>query len=307
MMISRLLTLMCLLLAITACTDTNNLKTNEMAGSDTTTQHTTNKPGSFSGYAPANGLSMYYEIYGDGEPLVLIHGGGSTIQTSFGNMMPLLADHYKLIAVELQAHGHTKDRGEPSSFEQDADDVAALLQYLKISKAHVLGFSNGGSTGLQLAIRHPELVNKLVAISAIYKRNGMIPGFFDGMKNARLSNMPQPLQDAYMKITGDTNGLQIMHDRDKNRMLAFKDWPETDLRSIQAPVLLISSDKDVILPQHTVEMSQKIQHATLTILPGVHGELIGEVCTAVPGSKLPAITATLIRDFLDAATNQINK
>jgi len=256
-------------------------------------------PDSISGYAPVNGLSMYYEIHGNGQPLVVIHGGGSTIQTTFGNILPLLAEHYKVIAVELQAHGHTKDRGKPSSFEQDADDVAALLQQLKIDKAAVLGFSNGGSAALQIAIRHPAIVSKLVAISAVSKRNGMIPGFFEGMKNASLNNMPKPLQDAYLKITGDTNGLQVMHDRDKNRMLQFTDWPDSDLMSIKAPTLLISSDKDVILPQHTLEMAQKIPHASVMILPGIHGALIGEVCTAAPGSKMPAITVALMSDFLD--------
>ena len=111
--------------------------------------------------------------------------------------------------------------------------------------------------------------------------------------------MPKPLQDAYLKITGDTNGLQVMHDRDKNRMLQFTDWPDSDLMSIEAPTLLISSDKDVILPQHTLEMAQKIPHASVMILPGIHGALIGEVCTAAPGSKMPAITVALMSDFLD--------
>src|SRR6185436_18293307 len=143
-----------------------------------------------SGYAPVNGLKMYYEIHGDGLPLVLIHGGGSTIQTSFGKILPLLAEHYKVIAVELQAHGHTSDRDSPESFEQDADDVAALLQFLKINKAHILGFSNGGNTAMQIAIRHPELVNKLVPVSSFYKREGMMPGFWDGMQQATLENMP---------------------------------------------------------------------------------------------------------------------
>ena len=117
-----------------------------------------------SGYAPVNGIHMYYEIHGSGAPLVLIHGGGSTITTSFGRMLPLLSHNRQVIAVELQAHGHTSDRDAPESFQQDADDVAALLQYLNIPKADILGFSNGGSTSLQLAIRHPHLVNKIVAI-----------------------------------------------------------------------------------------------------------------------------------------------
>src|ERR1700743_3819883 len=119
------------------------------------------------GHAPSNGLNMYYEIHGSGDmPLVLIHGGGSTIETTFSNLLPIFSSFTKVIAVELQAHGRTNDRDAPESFDQDADDVAGLLKYLNITKANILGFSNGGSTALKIAIRHPELVNKLVAISA---------------------------------------------------------------------------------------------------------------------------------------------
>src|SRR5215467_14159922 len=97
------------------------------------------KQKSVSGYAPMNGLDMYYEIHGEGKPLVLIHGGGSTIQTTFGTILPLLAEHYKVIAVELQAHGHTRDRDTPETFKQDADDIATLLSFLKINKADIFG------------------------------------------------------------------------------------------------------------------------------------------------------------------------
>jgi pimeloyl-ACP methyl ester carboxylesterase len=89
---------------------------------------------------------MYYEIHGTGEPLVLIHGGGSTLNTNFEKIIPLLSKNYKVIAVEMQAHGRSSDREAPESFEQDADDLAALLKHLNISKANILGFSNGGST-----------------------------------------------------------------------------------------------------------------------------------------------------------------
>jgi len=106
-----------------------------------------------SAHAPVNGIQMYYEIHGAGQPLVLIHGGGSTIYTSFGRILPLLAKKYQVIAMELQAHGHTSDRDAPESFAQDADDVAALLHQLNISEADILGFSNGGQTAMQLAMR----------------------------------------------------------------------------------------------------------------------------------------------------------
>ena len=136
-----------------------------------------------SGYAPVNGISMYYEIYGNGMPLVLIHGGGSTIQTTFSKIIPLLEKNHKVIAVEMQAHGHTSDRDAPESFDQDADDVAALMKYLKIDKADILGFSNGGNTAMKIGMKYPSMVNKLVVISAFYKREGMIKGFFEGLKN----------------------------------------------------------------------------------------------------------------------------
>jgi pimeloyl-ACP methyl ester carboxylesterase len=127
-----------------------------------------------------------------------------------------------VVAIELQAHGHTPDIDRPLSFEQDADDVAALLKELRIEKADLMGFSNGGTTCLQIAIRYPDLVNKLVLASTTFKRDGMQPGFWEGMKYAILKNMPQQLRDAYLKANPDPKGLQAMFDRDVARMLAFK-------------------------------------------------------------------------------------
>lgn len=252
-----------------------------------------------SGYAPVNGLKMYYEIHGEGMPLVLIHGGGSTIQTSFSRILHLLAQYYKVIAVELQAHGHTSDRNSAESFEQDADDVAGLLEYLKINKSHFLGFSNGGNTAMQIAIRHSDLVDKLVIISSFYKRDGMMAGFFEGMQEATLEDMPALLKTYYLQINNDQEGLQTMFNKDKERMLHFKDWKDEDLASIKNPSLIIAGDKDVVTPEHTVKMSEIIPNAELAILPGTHGSFIGEVCAAEERSKMPETTVTMIKEFLD--------
>ena len=127
------------------------------------------------GYADINGLQMYYEIYGEGYPLVLIHGGGSTIQTSFGRIIPELEKSRRLVAGELQAHGRTSDRNTDLTFEQDADDVAALLHFLKIPKADFLGFSNGGHTAIEIALRHPGIINKIILASTFYKREEASP------------------------------------------------------------------------------------------------------------------------------------
>lgn len=253
-----------------------------------------------SGYSEVNGLKMYYEIYGEGEPLVLIHGGGSTIQTTFGRVIPMLAKHRKLIAVELQAHGRTSDRDRELSFEQDADDVATLLKSLDILKADFLGFSNGGTTALQIAIRHPELVDKLVAASALCKRNGVPSQFWGFMEQARLENMPRQLKEGYKNVASDTSGLQVMHDKDAKRMVDFKDIPDEEIKSVKASTLIIIGDKDVITPEHAIEMHRLIANSELAIIPGGHGEYIGEITTLKPNYKeSDFVGVPMIERFLD--------
>ncbi|MGH7792169.1 MAG: alpha/beta fold hydrolase, partial [Thermodesulfobacteriota bacterium] len=162
-------------------------------------------PEAKNGYAPVNGLKIYYEIHGaaDGKnpPLVLLHGGGSTIETSFGKVLPSLAKTRQVIAFEQQGHGHTADIADrPFGFEQSADDTVGLLQHLKVEKADFFGFSNGGNIALQIAIRHPRRVRKLVVASAMFKRDGLYPHVWEFMKRASLENMPQALQDAYRRV-----------------------------------------------------------------------------------------------------------
>lgn len=253
----------------------------------------------YSGYSDVNGIKMYYEVFGKGAPLVLIHGGGSTIQTSFEKIIPLLAKNRKIIALELQAHGRTGDRNADLTFEQDADDVAALLNNLHISKADFLGFSNGGTTTLQIAIRHPALVNKIIAGSALAKRNGVPNWFWNFMQQATLEHMPEQLKAAYKKVAPDSNGLQVMHDRDAKRMVNFKDIPDEQIRQIKAPALIIIADKDVITPEHAVELYRQIANAELAIIPGIHGQYLGEITTLAPGFKESDLAVPIIEKFLD--------
>jgi pimeloyl-ACP methyl ester carboxylesterase len=260
-------------------------------------------PSFISGYSPVHGINMYYEIHGTGKPLVLIHGGGSTIQTTFGRILPVLAGKRQVIAVELQAHGHTEDRNTPLSFEQDADDVALLLKNLNISKTDFLGFSNGGNTAMQIAIRHPEIVNKLIIASSFYKRNGIIPQLFDGLKKATLNDMPAQLKKAYLQDVPDTAGLKKMFEKDKARMVSFKDWSDKDIKSITAPALLILGDADMILPEHAVAMSHLIPKCRLAIIPGGHGKYLGEITTLTDGKWTQDYVTPLIEQFLDASDN----
>ena len=252
-------------------------------------------------YAKVNGITMYYEIHGAGQPLVLIHGGGSTIQTSFGKLMPLLAKTRQVIAVELQAHGHTSDRSAPESFEQDADDVAELLRQLQVRKADVLGFSNGGSTALQIAMRHPAQVNKLIAISAIYRRDGMQPGFWDFMARGSFKDMPQLYKDAFLRVNPDPAALRNMHDKDRARMLGFTDWKASDLQAINAPALIVVSDRDVVRPEHALEMAHLLPNGRLAVFLGGHGEFFGEAMSPHPESRVPELFAAMVEEFLAAS------
>jgi len=254
------------------------------------------------GYAPVNGIRMYYEIHGraDGTPLVLLHGGGSTIDVTFGKVLPIFARHRRVIAVEEQGHGRTSDRDQPFRFETSADDVAALLRHLKVEQADLFGFSNGASVALQAAIRHPALVRKLVLASSMTKKAGAHAWFWDFMKNAEFSNMPQPLKDAFLKVNPDPQKLRAMHDKDVERMRSFAEVPDREVAAVRASTLILLGDRDLVTPEHAVELTHLIPQSRLMILPGGHGEYLGEAIMGRPGSRVPEGTATLVEEFLDA-------
>ena len=179
-----------------------------------------------SGYAPVNGLEMYYEIHGStsgkSPPLVFLHGGGSTIETSFGKVLPSFAKTRQVIAFDQQGHGRTADIDRPFTFDQSAEDTVALLRYLKIEKADFFGYSNGGHIALQIAVRHPDLVRKLVIESAMFQRNGSDAEFWESFEHAKLDDMPAELREAYLKVAPHPEDLPIFFAKSVKRMLDFK-------------------------------------------------------------------------------------
>ena len=269
-------------------------------------------------YANISGLELYYEVHGTGgTPLLLLHGGGSTIDTTFGRVLPSLARSRQVIAFDQQGHGRTADIADrPFSFEQSAADAAALLEHLEIEKADVFGFSNGGNIALKMAMRHPDRVRKLVVASAMIERDGLYPEIWEFMKRSTLEQMPKVLRDAYLEVAPHPEQLQAFHDKSAKRMLDFEDWPREDIRSIQAPTLLLIGDADSVRPEHAVEMFRLLPHAQLAVLPGGHGAYIGEVSAArLEGSdvrlgdagspakkesRLPELVVAMIEEFLDA-------
>jgi pimeloyl-ACP methyl ester carboxylesterase len=255
-----------------------------------------------SGHAPVNGINMYYEVHGhrDGVPLVLLHGGGSTIEVTFSRVLPVFAGNRRVIAVEEQVHGRTTDRDAPVTFESSADDVAALLGYLKVDKADFFGFSNGASVALQVAIRHPQFVRKLVFASSMTKKDGAHPQLWEFMKRADFSNMPQPLKDAFLRVNPDVHQLKTMHDKDAARMQNFKDVPDALVGSVRVPTLIVLGDQDIVKAEHAIELTRMISGARLLILPGGHGDYLGETVMMQKDTRYPELTAALIEEFLDS-------
>jgi len=248
------------------------------------------------GYAPVNGLRIYYEIHGVANParppLVLLHGGGDTIETSFGHVLPELARHRQIIAFEQQGYGHTADiAGRPFSFEQSADDTAALLEYLHINQADLLGFSNGGTIALQVAIRYPRHVRKLVVASGFFKREGADPAFWAGFAHAKLQDMPKELRNAYLEVAPHPENLQSLFDKTVQRMRDFKDIPDASIHGIAAPALVIIGDADVMRPEHAVEEFRLLPHAQLAVLPNTdHMRVMKRTAWVVP----------MVEEFLNA-------
>ena len=159
---------------------------------------------------------------------------------------------------------------------------------------------------MQIAIRHPEIVNKIIVGSALVKRNGVPDWFWDFMKQAKLENMPEQLKTAYKQVAPNPDsyrdGLQVMHDRDAKRMVNFKDISDEQIKSIKAPTLIIIADKDVITPEHAIELHRQIANSELAIIPGGHGEYIGEITTIKPDTKESDFVVPMIEKFLDRKT-----
>jgi pimeloyl-ACP methyl ester carboxylesterase len=247
------------------------------------------------GHAPVNGVQLYYEVHGSdrdsGPPLVLLHGGGSTFETSFADVLPALARGRRVIVYDRQGHGRTADVDRPFSFRQSAEDAVGLLRTLGVSRADFMGFSNGGQIAIQIALSHPEVVRKLVIESAMFSRDGADPAFWEGFDHARLEDMPQELRDAYSKVAPRPDDLPAMFRKSVDQMKSFEGWSPEQIRSIRSPTLILLGDRDVVRPEHGVALYRLLPHAQLAILPDTDHRAI---------CHPPAWVPALIAAFLDA-------
>ncbi|HLN67479.1 MAG TPA: alpha/beta hydrolase [Streptosporangiaceae bacterium] len=255
------------------------------------------------GYSSAR-LPLYFEWHGKSPgsqpPLLLLHGGGSTIESNWGRLIPALESSRRMLAAELQGHGRTGSGDQAASFEGSADGVAALLEELSAGPVDVLGFSNGGQVGMQLAIRHPRAVRRLIVASAPFRRDGMVDGFWPALAAATYADLPEPYRQADLAVSGDPAHAQRMFHLDRELMLTgFADWPDSLVASVAAPALVVAADRDVIGTEHAALLASLIPNARLLVVPGNHGDYLGELVAAAgdPGPLRRALPFLL--NFLD--------
>ena len=232
------------------------------------------------GYAPVNGLNIYYEIHGSGEPLVLLPGGFWTVE-AMGEIVPLLAATRQVIGVELQGHGHTADIERPLRYELMADDIAALIRHLGLERADIFGYSLGGGVALQTAIRHPEVVRKLALASAAFKRDGWYREVLAGMTSISVETFAgTPIHETYLKTSPRPEAWPTFVARMRQLLSEDYDWTE-GVAALKTPTLILVGDADGLRLAHVVEF--------FGLLGGGQGD--GDL-SGLPSSQLAVLPST---------------
>lgn len=231
-------------------------------------------------YVHVNGMKMYYEVSGEGEPLIVLHGAYMNIPT-MGDIIPKLAKAHKVYALEFQGHGRTTDINRRITYQNLADDVAAFMNALGLTKANVFGYSMGAVAGLQLAIRHPEKVNRLVAASVAFDVQGWQPAFREFIPHMTVEMLLEmPFADEFRKYVEDPDAFPALVEK----LIALEREPmswEADVRKLKTPVLIIAGDADVVTLEHSVELFRLLG-----------GGIMGDMGIPLPASRLAIMPAT---------------
>jgi pimeloyl-ACP methyl ester carboxylesterase len=257
-------------------------------------------------YAPVNGLEMYYEVHGSGEPLILLHGGFG-LTAMFGEVLPMLAAGRQVIAVDLQAHGHTADIDRPIRLELMGDDVAALIKHLGFAKADVMGYSMGGGAALRTAIQHPELVRKLVVASVPFKRDGWYPELVAAMVQTSAATAEymkdSPMYQSYVSVAPRPDDYPTLCEKMGEMLRRDYDW-SAEVAALKLPVLLVFGDADGVPPSHAARFYELLGGGKAD--PGWGGANMPKSQLAIlPGTThyniffSPAL-ASAVTPFLDA-------
>lgn len=259
------------------------------------------------GYAPANGLKMYYEVHGSGKPLVLLHGGAGSTET-FDTLLPAISEGRETVLADLQCHGRTADIDRPLRYELMADDVAALVKYLKLGRVDLMGYSLGGGVSLRTAIQHPGIVDRLVLVSTPYSRDGWYPevrGAMSQVSPEAAEEMKQsPMYETYARVAPRPQDWPVLFAKLGEMLQRSYNWSD-EVSKLEAPVMLVVGDSDSISPAHMVEFfrllgggkedagwdGSKIPKARLAVLPGVTHYNI-TVATALASTVKPFLRLT---------------
>jgi pimeloyl-ACP methyl ester carboxylesterase len=245
------------------------------------------------GYAPVNGLSMYYEIHGSGEPLILLHGGFG-LTGMFGEMLPQLAERRQVIAVDLQAHGRTADIDRPLSLEAMGDDVAALIRYLGFERADVMGFSMGAGAALRTAIQHPEAVRKLVVVSLPFKRTAWYAEVRAGMDQIDASAAEfmkeSPMYQSYVSVAPKPENFPALCAKMGEMVRRDYDW-SAEVAALKMPVMLVFGDADGVPPSHAAAFFELLGGGKAD--PGWDG-------AHMPQARLAILPATTHYNIIDS-------
>jgi pimeloyl-ACP methyl ester carboxylesterase len=233
---------------------------------------------------------MYYEIHGEGPALVLLHGALSATASSFGRYVPELAKTRRVVALEMQAHGHTADIDRPLRIPTMAEDTVAALRELGVERADFLGYSMGAGIALDVAIRHSELVRKLVVASLTFNKSGFYPGLLEGMAQLRPEHLAgSPWHEDYMRVAPNPENWPALVEKVKDMNFNLPEWSEEDIRSIQAPTLIAIGDSDVV-PEHAVQMFRLLG-----------GGVSGDTPSGLPKSQLAVLPGTSHTMMVDRA------
>jgi pimeloyl-ACP methyl ester carboxylesterase len=257
------------------------------------------------GYAPVNGLQLYYEVHGSGgeRPLVLLHGNLSTIGVDFGGVIPSLAKTRQVVAVEQQAHGHTADIDRPLSIRNWTDDTAALLGHLGIERADLFGYSSGSAVAFQLALDHPELVGKLVLASFSYRLDGLHPGLMDNIGGLQPEHLAgTPFERDYARVAPNPGDWPKLIEKIKQMDADLPEWTADDVRGLAAPTMVVIGDSDIVQPEHAVETFRLLGGGVLGDLAGLPRSRLA----VLPGTTHVTLVqradwlASMVGEFLDA-------
>jgi pimeloyl-ACP methyl ester carboxylesterase len=254
-----------------------------------------------------NELALYHEVHGTGRPLVLLHGAMSTIETSFGEVLPAFAETRQVIAIEQQAHGRTPDIERPLTYAQMADDTAALLRRLEVGDADFYCYSMGSGIAVQLALRHSDLIRKLALASLAASKAGLHPEIAEAIEGVTAEDLAGSVfQSAYKEVAPEPENWPGLVGKCNRLDIEFEGWSDEQISSIDKPVLLIIGDSDIVRPEHAVELFRLLGG-------GVEGTTAG-----LPRSQLAVLPGTthlsvvecrdwlvsMISKFLDGPINQ---